>query len=441
MIEQEIKSTKVTLWTNNIADMLYLSKQIDIFNETNQKGIQIEIVIYPDNYEQALDVAYTQNTFPDILYGDIDESTYYRFCRKGAFLELSPYLTNELQNKLSGGIYPEIDGSIYQIYTSVGQTVLIYNKEIFARCGITTPPQTLSQMVKMSKQITAKLSKNGIYGFAQNMKDGEDALIYCLMNGVKRDYGVYDGFDYQKGRYDFMIYHDTLVSLKELLGEESAMPGSDDLSLTALRDLFARGKIAMYFADSAKEYRIYEELFPIEADNYGQVAIPRNKSSKADGVSPVNLSGGWLVSNQTQHKEEALTVLWEFLYSQTYLEGYYADSDETYLLKETGDIFQKQSIDRARLLPQAPHVLNGEAITIQAAGIYEVIYSVLYEGVNEERALQQLTELYNSSYSQGVKKGYYGRLYLPMYDKTQPEETFSTYQEMILPLYTWKGNK
>lgn len=439
VVQRSDSSVPIVIWTNNVSDIAYLKSKADVFNRTNKKNIQVEVDVKAENYGQAIEMADAQDKLPDILYGDMEDSSYYRFCRENFFLELSPYLTQELSDRLRNGIYPEIDGSIYQIKTGIGYGTLIYNKEIFARCGIAQPPKTLTEMVDMARQITYRLSSNKIYGFAQNMKDGEVALVASLMNGMARDHGVYEGFDYRKGRYDFTVYHGGLSSLKELLGEDCAMPGSEYLGMDALRDLFSRGRIAMYFANSSKEYRVYQELFPMKEDSYGQISIPRDNLAESEGVLPVNLSGGWLVSSRTDHLEESLMVLWELLYSVDYLEGYYKENNAQYLLESELEEREKQLLDSAMALPRAPHILNGKAITIQSSGIYEVIYSVVYGDVSVEWGLQKLTEVYNSGYSNAIKNGSTGRLYLPEYNPQKPELEKENYRQLVLPLYSWKS--
>ena len=424
--------TVITVWTNSAWDLEYLRERADVYNRENTQNIYLEVSLCSGNYEQAIEMADSLNELPDILYADLDQGSYYDFCRKGMFLELSPYLTQEQTEAFQGGICTEVDESVYRIYSGADYGILCYNKKILERCGITEPPGTMADLAEMAKRITRMLSGNGIYGFGQNMKDS--AFDLCLTEHIARDFGIYQGYDYRRGRYDFMVYETALGQMQALLDEECAMPGCETLSMDALRALFAQGKIAMYFGDSREE-RVYKNLFPAGADSFGAAPFPTGGVSGCNGVVPVHFSGGWLVSSGSRNRQEALTVLWELFYSEEFLQGYYGDTAEGRLF---GDGMEKADLDmaaKAGCLPEAPHVINKNAVLTPGRDTYDVFYNIIYGDTEIKDGLQKLTESYNTAYCNGIRSESCGRLYLPEYQPADPEKTVDLYREMVLPLY------
>lgn len=426
--------TVITIWTNSVSDLEYLKAQADAYSQRNNQNIRLEVSLCSGNYEQAIEMADSLDELPDILYADMDQGSYYGFCREGMFLELSPYLEEGLAERLQDGICPEIDGSIYRIYSGADHGVLYYNRKIFERCGIQRPPETMAEMVETARKITTMLSGNGIYGYGQNMKDRKEAFDCSLMWIMARDWGIYEGYDYRRGRYDFTVYDTVVEQLGQLLSEECAIPGCEALSIDALRELFAQGKIAMYFADSREE-RVYKNLFPMEADNYAAAAIPKSGTAVCSGAVPVNFTGGWLVSSGSGNREEALTVLRELLYSVDFLEGYYGENAEVCLLWDRIDVAETDVAAKARYLPEAPHIINEDVVLAPGNNMYDVFYSVIYGDMEVKEGLQKLTENYNSAYSNGIRSGNCSRLYLPEYEPENPEKTGESYRQMVLRLY------
>ena len=464
-LETSEEPVTITIWTNKASDSAYMKQKIAEYNESNEENIRIEYEIYVGNYEQAIEVAASTSKLPDILYAGMEDSLYRQYIQEERWLDLSPYLSEELQERLEGGIYPEQDGRIYQVYTRCGEIKLYYNKEIFKRCGIENPPETMAEMIQYAAYITDKLSKNGIYGFAQNMKEPESAVSAALLAGMARDTGVYNGFDYWKGRYDFTLYSAGVNALKALLSEECGMPGCEYLTSNALHDLFARGKIAMYFADSSQEDCIYQNLFPMDEESYGSVSIPKlspelggkkfeleefladpkayaqNTSEEGrivcDGVQPIHLSGGWVVTAASQHEEEALTVLWELLYSEEFLEEYCIENAVDSILYRTGEATGKlQSVSQQALsLPEAPHVFNPEGVQVTGNGVYDVLAQAMLGERDVAESLQELTEQYNGGYGSGIINGKGVHLKIVDYDPGDPEATRAEYLRQIMPLY------
>ena len=61
------EKTTLVLWTRDRADASFIQPWIDKYNETNKDGIFIDYQMYTDNFEQALDMAYSTNSGPDLV--------------------------------------------------------------------------------------------------------------------------------------------------------------------------------------------------------------------------------------------------------------------------------------------------------------------------------------------------------------------------------------
>ena len=127
-------------------------------------------------------MAVQSGELPDIMVQQ--EQMFDKYVNEGQWANLYDFMDEDMKAYFKDVIFPgynELDGKLYFISTNGTTCRLFYNKEIFARVGITEPPKTLEEMVEDSKLITSKLSGEGIYGFAENMKSASSGLQRSLM--------------------------------------------------------------------------------------------------------------------------------------------------------------------------------------------------------------------------------------------------------------------
>ena len=166
------EKTKVVVWTAARADYDYMLPIVEKFNETNQSNIEIVYEVYSDNFPQVLELAFDTGNGPDVYY---NSNVWNTLAYNGWALPLNDMITEE-QYEFFGGdksFCESInmrDGNILTLPYSISTVRLVYNKDIFERAGIEKVPETYDEVVATAKTITEKLSGEGIYGFAINLK-------------------------------------------------------------------------------------------------------------------------------------------------------------------------------------------------------------------------------------------------------------------------------
>ena len=165
------EKTVITIWSKDRHDADYVQKKIDEYNETNTNNIEVNYQLYTDNYAQAVDMAVQSGEMPDILV--YQDQMFDKYLGEGQWADLYEFMDDDMKDYFKDVIYKgynELNGKLYFIPTTGTTCRLFYNKEIFERVGIENPPKTLEELVDDAKLITSKLSGEGIYGFAENMK-------------------------------------------------------------------------------------------------------------------------------------------------------------------------------------------------------------------------------------------------------------------------------
>ncbi|WP_258169113.1 ABC transporter substrate-binding protein, partial [Paenibacillus sp. AR247] len=203
---------------------------MDEFNKTNPDNIEVELVIKGDDFDQALDMSFQTSEAPDVIR--VKENTIQTFYKKGFLAPIDEFMTDELKEKfpLMDNLN-SFDGKRYSL-PNYGTTMrLIYNKELFEKAGIASPPTTLDELVADAKKITEVGKGSGAYGFAQNFKSpasalGRSARVIAEVSG----YGGF-GYDFKTARYDFSPFKPIIQAFKQIKDDGSMLPGVESLDI------------------------------------------------------------------------------------------------------------------------------------------------------------------------------------------------------------------
>ncbi len=138
--------TKIIYWTPDRHDADFMKAKVDKFNQTNRDNIEVEMNVMGDNYPQAVDISFASKQAPDVLQVN-DFQTYYK---KGYLAPINSYMSDEMKATFKDSLIENkntIDGKIFTLPNTGQIWRLIYNKDIFKKAGIATPPTTLADMV------------------------------------------------------------------------------------------------------------------------------------------------------------------------------------------------------------------------------------------------------------------------------------------------------
>ncbi|NJK46577.1 MAG: carbohydrate ABC transporter substrate-binding protein [Pleurocapsa sp. SU_196_0] len=144
--------TKVVFWNfdTSAPQKAFWSEQIKKF-EAKNPDVNIEYVVNPANqYDNALELAIRGGNTPDVV--DVrDQGSVFRYVTQGVFQPLDPYINKEWVSRFGEGeILPglhQFKGKTYSYpyrdeRINGMRVVIYYNKDLFAKAGITGFPKT-----------------------------------------------------------------------------------------------------------------------------------------------------------------------------------------------------------------------------------------------------------------------------------------------------------
>ncbi|WP_313152487.1 ABC transporter substrate-binding protein [Lacrimispora sp.] len=424
------EKTVIKVWSKDRHDATYVQKKVDEYNASNTDNIQVDYQLYTDNYVQAIDMAVQSGELPDILVQQ--DQMFDKYVNEGQWADFYDYMDSDMKEYFKSVVYPgynELDGKLYFIPTTGTTCRLFYNKEIFERVGITEPPKTLEEVVEYAKKINTELSKEGIYGFAENMKSASSGLQRSMCIGLDRETGMVRGYDFVKGEYDFTPWADTLKLWKELLSDECAFPGCESLDIDPLRTQFAAGKIGMYMSYSHAEPGVYQNQFPMDSSKWDCVPIP-TVGGKTTGKQYFTGTGSYVLNAKSPNVEKAFKVYKDIFANEDYLIGYYEGGFGVSILPSViekakpGKDFQDKKwlliSDIDALLPKPPHTAFASGMVVEGEDMFKTCESIYYGDADIDSTLKDLTDRYNKAYQEAVKNGSGHEVKIENYDPMNP---------------------
>ena len=397
------EKVKLTYWTSDRHDAEYVKEVIGKYNSTNQDNIEVELVVRAEDYDQALDLAFTSAQAPDIFR--VKENTIQTNYKKGYMAPLDSYLTDELRSRFPAmQDLNTFDGSMYSL-PNYGVTMrLVYNLDLFQKAGIQNPPTTLAEMVDVAKKLTVAGKDIGAYGVAFNFKSpnsalGRSARLISELSG----YGGF-GFDFKTGRFDFNGWKETITAFKQMKDDGSMLPGVESLDIDPLRAQFAEGKIGMYMSYSS-EPGVYKNQFPAKI-KWAAAPAP-TITGEVKGASGF-LGGQWLaISKDSKHKDEAWKFL-SYMYSDEVLVPYQEGGFGISMVPSVAE--KAKAPDIAGIEGFLPNKSDGvwpisPNVNVTGAKYYDEFFKYMLEGGDLDKIVADLNKRYNDALDKAISAG------------------------------------
>ncbi len=340
----------VTVWCAGRADYEYMSAKLEEFNSTNDH-IEIDYQVYTDNYRQAIELAFDTGEGPDVFslgYGTE------LLAQNGQAVDVGPMLSEEIkelygEELMNMGRNPLNYEQIITLPITSAACRLVYNKDIFERCGLEKAPETYAEVVEYAKIITEELSDEGIYGFAMNLKSASSALERSLTPVTALNEGTQVGLNPITGVYEWETYIPALNMFKQIYDDGSMYPGSDQLDIDPLRTEFASGKIGMYMSYSSAEPGVYTTQFPTE-ENWDFALLPAAETAgEYKSKNPGFEAWAWFISKDCKNLEAAMEVF-EWLYSYDVQGGRYENGLSISIVPAIAEGFEPELIKQHPLM-------------------------------------------------------------------------------------------
>jgi multiple sugar transport system substrate-binding protein len=247
--ESSSGSADLTLWTGFTDRELGVMKDVIADFEKTHPDIHVKVVggISDDKIVAAI----RGGNAPDVAHS-FDAGAYTgAYCSNGAWIDLADYMK---QDGLSDDVFPEVprqysqfEGTRCALPMLADVYGLYYNKDLLAKSGIDSPPQTVSQLMDDAKKLTERNPDGSLKvvgldpfdGFYENVAAhwapqwGVDWVDESGKSNLAAQPGWADMLRWQKELIDWYGY-DNLVRWQASAGDEFSA-----------QNAFERGKLAM----------------------------------------------------------------------------------------------------------------------------------------------------------------------------------------------------
>lgn len=149
-------------WSAGPTEMENYRKVIKAFEEKHP-NIKVKYEVITRMFHENILAAFGAGVAPDVFY--VDSSWAPIFIEKGALYPISDLATS----KFIGQYYDFLlkpfkgpDGKLYGLPKDWSMLALFYNKKLFAKAGLTKPPETWDELLEYAKIITEKTGVPGL---------------------------------------------------------------------------------------------------------------------------------------------------------------------------------------------------------------------------------------------------------------------------------------
>ncbi len=347
--------------------------------EAQNPNIKVDLqVVGWDALPQKVNTMVSTHQTPDLL----NYNQYASFAADGL---LNPW-DKVVPQSLIDSMYPsfvqsgEMNNTLYGLPLIASVRALYYNKDLFAKAGITEPPKTWSELRNDAMKIK---QKTGIPGFGipyTNLEGQADFSYFAFGNGGgwKKD-GKWDLND-PKNVEALQFMHDLTFK------DKVTNPQPTAINRDEMQKVFEQGQVGMMITAN-----FFITLIKQQAPNlhYGVAPIPVN-----DGVAPVTLGvADYLLSFKSSKHPDAVSKFVQFFYQNNNYEQFLKNEGMLPVTKSAGDDIKKSDPDQAPfidLLPTAQFYPNSDPKVSKAiVAIQQAGEAVLSNQESPKQALDQ----------------------------------------------------
>jgi arabinogalactan oligomer/maltooligosaccharide transport system substrate-binding protein len=265
----------ITWWdtsnaTNEAPTYQALVKEFEAAN----KDIKVKYVNVPfDQAQNKFDTAAGSKGAPDVLRSEVGWTP--AFAKKGFFLPLDGTEALAEQDKFKSNLIEQAkyEGKTYGVPIVTDTLALVYNKELFAKAGITAAPKSWDELKTAAATIKDKTGVDGYWGstqayYAQSFLYGEgtdtvdaDAKKITVNSAeAKKAYGTWLGLFDGKGLHKADTTADAYAHIQ---------------------DAFVNGKVAAIIQGPWEITNFYKGSAFKDKNNLGIATVPAGSTGKA----------------------------------------------------------------------------------------------------------------------------------------------------------------
>jgi multiple sugar transport system substrate-binding protein len=329
--------------------------------------IQIEVVPW-DNLQQKLTTDISAGTNADLSI--IGTRWLLDYVSNGIVAPLDDYMTPEIKGRfIDIFLSPSVlNGKTYGLPIAASARAMYYNKDVFAKAGVTEPPKTWDDFKADAAKIKASSPDVAPFGLQGNQIE-TDIYYYYGLWGMGGDI-VKDG----KSGLDSQAAIDAAKLYKSFIDGGLTEPGVTSYSREDVMNLFKQGKVATVITAPFLSGQIKKEAPDLK---YGVAPIPIGPNGKP---FTYGVTDSIVLFQNSKVKDEAFKFL-DFLFTTDQRTKF--DKNEGFLpvnVKEAQDPFFADDPDLkvfASLLPGAhfaPVIPGWEEIAQATSNAVQKIY-------------------------------------------------------------------
>lgn len=278
-----------------------LNKMKDEYEKANPGvKLQIETVGGGADYGAALKAKFASGDVPDIFNNG-------GYAEADTWMEHLEDLSDQPWVKDTIAVAKEPmtkNGKLYGMPMNIEGYGFIYNKDLFAKAGITTTPKTLTEL----RAAATKLKAAGITPFANGYQEWWILGIHNLNVAVAQQAdpdkfikGLYDGTEKYKGN---KVFEDWFKMLDTTLEFSNKNPLTTDYNTQVT--LFAKGEAAMMQQGNWTQVQIDKTTPNL---NLGVLPMPISDDAAKNDKLFVGVPNNWVINKNSKVKDEAKKFL------------------------------------------------------------------------------------------------------------------------------------
>jgi len=277
-----------------------IEKQLPQFEQ--EAGIKVMVETYPDDpFRQKLRSEFTAGNSTVDVFHTLVSFDALQFVAAGWYTPLEEFM----KNVPPGYDWNDYDASVLEITKAGGKQVgiplhsetqvLMYNKELFAKAGLSGPPQTFDEALAFAAKINDP--KNKFYGAVNRGKRVSNS--YSLAPVL---YGYGGKWQDDKGNITLNTpaAHQAFKVYAELIGKYGP-PGVLNYHYQETWGLFAQGRAGFFWESTGTPASLEDPKTSQVKGKVGYAKVPAGPN----GSRPVILSWGWSIPAQAPNKEAA----------------------------------------------------------------------------------------------------------------------------------------
>lgn len=385
-----------------------LEQEVANWNETEGKelGIKINMESNIDAYGTAQEAMVKAGNSPDIMtYNNVAQIA------DGWYQDLNDIegiedLITRFQDYLVPGLNTFGD-ELIALPLELVPIKMVYNKDLFAKSGITEAPKTWDDVVANAKKITEDGA--GVeYGFGWTYAWSAGFRRLAMKSTISS--AGHGWFDNNAGEYNFTDFKPVLEAFTQIYKDGSFFPDPAEIAIDPIRAQFSEGLVGMEIAP-AYDISVYNTQFPAKCD-WAVCDVPAytdaGYTAKGVALNRVNVSFSTTIPEE---KMDAAIEVFKWMHSEELYAKLYANCaiipheasiiESTDLEVELKNWKEMSDITNYTFMTPYPDSL----LQVEGETFNEVFERVLVGDVQFDDVVGDLNDRYNAAYKAGIDSG------------------------------------